>query len=240
MPCYSTVNNPSLGKLDQMQGYRARSDNACATIVLVVKPHDIDTEVDIYEFHCSFGHVHKELILETTKLRGVTLMGELQECEIYSMSKGRRKPLAKTTKSRADKRGGRVFLNVCEPKSVRPLGGKEYMLLVKDGFSKFSAVYFRRRKSEVSKYSKQHLADHRFFGTPSPVETVCTDDAAEFKPGYFAYLCRERGIRQEFTTANIPKFNGVAERRTAMIESTGKGSLSSSETYVLWYGHSVE
>ena len=141
------------------------------------------------------------------------------------MAKGRKKPIAKTTKSCADKRGGRVFLDVCGPKSVRSIGGKEYMLLVKDDFSRFSVVYFMRSKSEVSKYFKQYLADHRFSGTPSPVETVRTDDAAEFKSGYFADLCRERGIRQEFSTANSPQFNGVAERGTAMIESTGKAAL---------------
>ena len=82
-----------------------------------------------------------------------------------------------------------------------------------------------RSNSEVSKYFKQYLADHRFSGTPSPVETVRTDDGAEFKSGYFADLCRERGIRQEFTTANSPQFNGVAERGIAMVESTGKAAL---------------
>ncbi|CAM9681523.1 unnamed protein product [Ascophyllum nodosum] len=64
-----------------------------------------------------------------------------------------------------------------------------------------------------------------FFGTPSPIETVRTGDAAEFKSGYFADLCRERGIRQEFTTANSPQFSGVAERGIAMIESTGKAAF---------------
>ena len=78
------------------------------------------------------------------------------------------------------------------------------MLLVKDDFSRFSAVYFTRSESEVFKYFKQYLADHRFSSTPSPVEPVRTDDAAEFKSRYFADLCRERGIRQEFTTANSP------------------------------------
>ena len=141
------------------------------------------------------------------------------------MAKGRKKPIAKTTKSRTDKRDGRVFLDVCGPKSVRSIGGKEYMLLVKDDFRTSSAVYFMRSKSEVFKYFKQYLADDRFSGTPSPVETVRTDDATEFKSGYFAYLCRERGSRQEFTTANSPQFNGVAERGIAMIESTGKAAL---------------
>ena len=56
-----------------MQGYRTRSDSACATIAPAVKPPNIDTEVDINEFHCSFGHSHKELLLETAKHRGITL-----------------------------------------------------------------------------------------------------------------------------------------------------------------------
>ena len=85
-------------------------------------------------------------------------------------------------------------------------------------------MYFMRSKSEVSKYFKQYLADHRFSGTPYLVKTVRTDDAAEFKSGYFADLCRERGIRQEFTTANSPQFTGAVERGVAMIESTRKAA----------------
>ena len=164
--------------------------------------------------------------METAKQRGVALTGDLHECEGCSMVKGHKKPLAKTTKSRTDKRGGHVFLDVCGPKSVQSMEGKEYILfMVKYYFSRFSAVYFMRSKSEVSKYFKQYLADHRFSCTPSPVETVRTDDAAEFKSGYVADLLRERGIRQEFTTANSSQFNGVAGRGIAMIESTGKAAF---------------
>ena len=96
-----------------MRGYRGRSDSACAIIASTVKTPNIDIEVDVNEFHSSFGHVHEELLLETAKQRGVTLTGELQECEGCSMAKGCRTPIAKTNKSRADKRGGRVFLDVC-------------------------------------------------------------------------------------------------------------------------------
>ena len=69
----------------------------------------------------------------------------------------------------------------------------------------------------------KYLVDHRFSGTP-PVETVRTDDVAEFTSEYFAGLCRERGIRQEFTTAKIPQLNGMAERGIALIESTEKAA----------------
>ena len=79
-----------------------------------------------------------------------------------------------------------------------------------------------RNKDEVSRYFRQYFADYRFTGVPCAVETVRTDDAAKFKDGVFADLCRERGIRQEFTTADSPQFNGVAERGIAKIESAGK------------------
>ena len=80
-------------------------------------------------------------------------------------------------------------------------------------------------KDEVSRYFRQYLADYRFTGVPCPIEAVRTDDAAEFNGGALADLCRKRGIRQEFTFADIPRFNGVVERGIATIESAGKAAI---------------
>ena len=91
--------------------------------------------------------------------------------------------------------------------------------------SMFSISYQVRSTDEVSRYFRQYLADYRFTGVQCPVETVRTDDAAGLKGGAFAHLCRERGIRQEFTPADSPQFNGVAERGIAMIESAGKAAI---------------
>ena len=99
------------------------------------------------------------------------------------------------------------------------------MLMIRDDFTRSNAVYFMRSKNEISRYFRQYLADYRFTGVPCPVETVRTDDAAELKGGAFADLCRERVIRQEFTTADSPQCNGVAERGIAMIESAGKAAI---------------
>ena len=59
------------------------------------------------------------------------------------MAKGHGKPIAKTTKRRTDKRGGGVFLDVCGPKSVRLMGGKTYVLLIKYDFSRCSTMCLR-------------------------------------------------------------------------------------------------
>ena len=52
-------------------------------------------------------------------------------------------------------------------------------------------------------------------------EVARTYGAAEIRYGDFAQVCRDFGIRQEFTTRDRPEFNGVAERRIAMIEAAG-------------------
>ena len=44
--------------------------------------------------------------------------------------------------------------------------------------------------------------------------------------GRLLIFFRERGIRREFTSAGSPQFNGVAERRIAMIESAGKAAIT--------------
>ena len=64
------------------------------------------------------------------------------------------------------------------------------------------------------------MADERAAGTPSVVEVIRSDEGGEFN-GDFAKLCRRQNIRQEFTTPDSAKFNRVAERHIAMVESAG-------------------
>ena len=216
------------GRTIVLRGYcMTRNDDKAfrATIAPGVKPPNFNMDVDINDFNCSFGHVHEGLLRETAKQQNVNLTGTLRECQGCSIAKGRATPIATTTGTRAVKPGGRVFLGVCGEKSVQSIGGKKYKLMIRDDFTGFNTVNFMRRKDEVSRYFRQYLADYRFTGVPCPVETVHTDDAAEFKGGAFADLYREWGIRQEFTTADSPQFNGVVERGIAIIESAGKAAI---------------
>ena len=64
-------------------------------------------------------------------------------------------------------------------------------------------------------FIEQFLADKRVTGTPSAVGVVRLDEGREFK-GDFTKIFRKLNIRQEFTTADGAKFNGVA-----MVKSAG-------------------
>ena len=49
-----------------------------------VKPPNLNTDVDMNDFHCSFGHVHEGLLREMAKQRNINLTGmEPRDCEAH-------------------------------------------------------------------------------------------------------------------------------------------------------------
>lgn len=133
------------------------------------------------------------------------------------MAKEYRKPIGSRTNTRADKKLGRVFVDLGGPKAVPSLTGKRYVMIIKDDYSQMSWLYILKHKSDAAEYFKKFLADVRAHGFPSKVETARSDNEGEFHGGAFANVCRQYCIKQEFTTAKSPEFNGVAERGVGMI-----------------------
>ena len=102
-----TVHIPLIGKLSRQYEYRPEAkgrvlDTACAVIAPgQVKAHT--TPTDINTFHCTYGLTHEGLLKKTAEQQGVNLSGELHECRGCSIAKGPRKPIARSTYTRADK-----------------------------------------------------------------------------------------------------------------------------------------
>ena len=144
-----------------------------------------DTTVDINVFHCVHGHANEFLLRETAKSLGIELLGRLRPCTGCSMAKEYRKPIANSTKSRATKKLGRVFVDLSGPKSIPSLLGKKYVMMVKDDFTRYAWVYFVERKSDAADAFRKFLADVRGDGVPSEVERVRSDNGGEFFVGEF-------------------------------------------------------
>ena len=148
------------------------------------------------------------------------------------MAKGLRKSITQSTHTRAGKKLRRVFVDLNGPNVVESLGRKRYTLIVRDDFSRYTWVYFMRHKSDAAELFKQFLADSRADDVPSKVVIVRSDGGGEFRGGEFGDLCRTRGIKQEFTTADSPQFNGVAERALGLIETAAMaGRIQARELY---------
>ena len=210
---------PSCGSLNGLFGYRtdrSSEENLHAVIAPGARPTP-PSAADINEFHCSHGHMHADLLRKTAKQMGVKLQGQLVPCQGCSEAKGIRKPVKPFTYTRVTKPAERCFVVLSGPKSVKSMGGKEYMMIVRDDYSRFTRVFFLRTKDETATYFSKYLAEI----APRKVEVVRSDGGGEFLKGAFGALCTTEKIRQEFTTADSPQYNGVAERQIAIIEAAG-------------------
>ena len=136
------------------------------------------------------------------------------------MAKRQRKPTARSTNTRADKKLERVFVDLSGKMAVPSTGGKRYTLFVRDDHTRFTRVYFLAKKSDAASAFESFLAEVQADGTPSAVMCVRSDNGAEYFGGEFGTLCRKRGIKQEFTPSDSPKYNGVAERALALTSDT--------------------
>ena len=202
---------PSFGQLNGLFGYRTdRSSEENLHAVIAPGARPTPSAADINEFHCSHGHMHENLLHKTAKQVGVKLQGQLVPCQGCSEAKGIRKSVKPFTSTRATKPAKRCFVDLSGPKSV-----KSFRKIVKDDYSRFTRAFFLRTKDETATYFLKYLAEI----APRNVEVVRSDGGGEFSKGAFGAFCTTEKIRQDFTTADSPQYNGVAKRQIAIIEA---------------------
>ena len=114
------------------------------------------------------------------------------------MAKGLRKPIARSTHTRTDKKLQRVFVDLSGKMIVPSIGGQWYTLIVRDDCTRFTRVYFLGKKSNTANAFESFLAEVRVDGTPFAVMATRPDNGGEVFGGDFGKLCRKRGIKQVF------------------------------------------
>ena len=105
-------------------------DAACA-VIAPGQAKAPTTPTDTNTFHYTYGHTRKVLLKKTVEQQGVNLSGEFHECRGCSMAKGLRKPIARSTHTRANKNLHRVFVDLSGKMTVSSIRRKWYTLIVR-------------------------------------------------------------------------------------------------------------
>ena len=95
---------------------------------------------------------------------------------------------------------------------INSLSGYAYYVSFIDDFSRKTWIYFMKNKDEVfSKFKefKALIKNH----TEKKIKTIRSDNGGEFTSNEFKELCKEAGIKREFSTPYNPQQNGVVERK---------------------------
>nr|GEW69562.1 putative ribonuclease H-like domain-containing protein [Tanacetum cinerariifolium] len=105
-----------------------------------------------------------------------------------------------------------LYMDLVGPTSVRSINHKTYCVVITDGFSRFSWVYFLKSKDETTPILKDFIrqAENQF---NHKVKTIRSNNRVEFKNHELIEFCRLKGIKREYSNARTPQQNEVAERK---------------------------
>jgi transposase InsO family protein len=108
--------------------------------------------------------------------------------------------------------GQLLHMDIGGPSRVRSMGGKWYVLVIVDDYSRYSWIFFLESKDEVFEHF-QSLALRLNNEHPNCLKVIHSDNETEFRNASFDEFCLEHGIYQQFSSPRFPQQNGVMERK---------------------------
>ena len=101
-----------------------------------------------------------------------------------------------------------IHTNVCGPMQTKSLGGTRYFLIFVDDKSRFTWVYFIRKKRDVFEYFKEFktMVEKQ---TRKCIKILRPNQGGEYTSGYFDSYCKNNGIVQQFKVSSTPQQKGV-------------------------------
>ncbi|KAL4352591.1 hypothetical protein GQ457_06G020380 [Hibiscus cannabinus] len=117
-----------------------------------------------------------------------------------------------------------IHSDVFGPVKQTSIGGMKYMVTFIDDFSRYVWIYFMKEKSEtLSKFKEFKKVAKAEVG-----KKICwlhTDNGGEYTSDEFTNFLQEYQIRRQFTCANTPQQNGIAERKNRHLTKSCRSML---------------
>ena len=116
-----------------------------------------------------------------------------------------------------------LYVDLMGHTRTESLGGKRYIMVVVNDFSRYSWVEFLREKSEACEKMGK-LCKRLQNGKGAPIIKMKSDNGKEFENAEFKAFCNETGIKKEFSTPKTPQ-NVVVERKNRIIQEMARVML---------------
>ena len=98
------------------------------------------------------------------------------------------------------------------PTRVRSLGGKKYILIIVDDFTRYTQVVLLRDKVGAPKMMI-HLCKKLQVEKGTVIARIRSDYGREFENTKLATFCNDKGTRQEFSSPKTTKWNSGMEEQ---------------------------
>jgi transposase InsO family protein len=112
---------------------------------------------------------------------------------------------------------------------VRSMGGKWYVLVIVDDYSRYSWVFFLESKDQVFEYFWL-LALRLNNEHPNCLKAIHSDNETEFRNASFDEFCLEHRIDQQFSVPRVPQQNRVVKRKNRTLVEMARTMLNEHRT----------
>ena len=124
------------------------------------------------------------------------------------------------------------------PTRIESLGGKRYIMVIVDDFSRYTWVEFLREKLKACE--KLDVLCKRLQNKKGvPIVKIRSDHGKEFENERFESFCEKNGIKKEFLAPKTPQQNGVVERNNRVIQEMARVMLLNKQIPQKFWGEVV-
>ncbi|GAA0149903.1 hypothetical protein LIER_08960 [Lithospermum erythrorhizon] len=117
-----------------------------------------------------------------------------------------------------------LHMDLMGPVQVESIGGKKYIYVCVDDYSRYTWVEFLREKSDAFDVFK-NLATQIQREKALPIIRIRSDHGKEFENLKFDDYCKQEGIKHEFSAPITPQQNGIVERKNRTIQEMARVML---------------
>ena len=99
---------------------------------------------------------------------------------------------------------------------VQSLGGKKYILVIVDDFTRYTWVVLLKDKDEAPE-NMIHLCKKLQVKKDIVIARIRSDHGREFENAKLATFCNDQGTHQEFSLPKTPQQNGIVEQKNRVV-----------------------
>jgi transposase InsO family protein len=127
-----------------------------------------------------------------------------------------------------------LHMDLFGPPTHESLGGKKYCLVIVDDYSRYTWVFFLKKKSETQQIFID-FANEVQRQNDLKILAIRSDNGTEFKNYTMEEFLGEEGIRHQFSAPYTPQQNGVAERKNRTLMDMARTMIAEYKSpYNFW------
>ena len=130
-----------------------------------------------------------------------------------------------------------LHINLMGPARVQSLGGKKYILVVVDDFTRYTWVVLLKDKAEAPEMI--HLCKKLQVEKDTVIARIRSDHGREFENTKLATFCNDQGTHQEFSSPKTPQQNEIVEWKNRVVQEMACVMLQNKKLPKSFWGEAI-